>query len=84
MDAPISEINRENVKEFLRWAFLDTGDHVEEHEEELEEYLGELEKLLGRKLEPGRGSAKCLRLTLDKVCLCPLVSGIWLKTFRSI
>lgn len=26
-----------------------------------------MEKLLGRKLEPGRGDAQCLRLMLDKV-----------------
>ena len=36
-------------------------------DEEIEEYIGEMEKLLGRKLEAGRGNAKCLRLTLDKV-----------------
>lgn len=37
------------------------------YDEELEEYIAEMEKLLGRKLEPGRGNAQCLRLTLDKV-----------------
>jgi len=84
MDAPVSEIKRENVKEFLRWAFLDTGDLDEEHEEELEEYLEELEKLLSRKIEAGKGSAKCLRLTLDKVCLCAPTIELWLKTFRLI
>ncbi|KAM9874273.1 alpha beta hydrolase fold family [Verticillium dahliae] len=66
-DAPLSEIKRENMKEFFRWAFLNTGDVDPAHDEELEEYVGEMEKLLGRKLEPGHGNAKCLRLTLDKV-----------------
>jgi len=66
-DAPTAEIKRENVKDFFRWAFLNTGDPGPEHDEELEEYASELEKMLGRKLEPGRGNAKCLRLTLDKV-----------------
>ena len=66
-DAPAAEIKKENVKDFFRWAFLNTGDPDPEHEEELEEYTSKLEEMLGRKLEPGHGNAKCLRLTLDKV-----------------
>jgi hypothetical protein len=66
-DAPAAEIKRENVKDFFRWAFLNTGEPNPAYYEELEEYAGEMEKLLGRRLEPGRGNAKCLRLTLDKV-----------------
>ena len=66
-DAPAAEIRRENVKDFFRWAFLNTGDPDPEYDEELEEYASEMEKLLGRKFKPGRGNAKCLRLTLDKV-----------------
>ena len=67
MDAPASEIKWENVKEFFRWAFLNTGVPNTVDDEELDEYVGEMEKLLGRKIEPGRGNAKCLRLTLEKV-----------------
>ena len=67
LDAPASEIKRENVKDFFRWAFFNTGESDLVDDEELEEYTGEMEKLLGRKLEAGRGNAKCLRLTLDKV-----------------
>jgi hypothetical protein len=26
-NAPVSEIKRDNVKDFFRWAFLNTGDH---------------------------------------------------------
>jgi hypothetical protein len=66
-DAPESEIKRENIREFFLWAFLNTDKYDSAYEEELEEYTQEIEKLLGRKFEPGRGSAKCLRLTLDKV-----------------
>ncbi|RSL89251.1 hypothetical protein CEP52_014962 [Fusarium oligoseptatum] len=65
--APASEIKRDNVKDFFRWAFLNTGEHDPVYDEELEEYTQEMERLLGRKLELGRGNAKCLRLTLDKV-----------------
>ena len=65
--APEAEIKRENVKDFFRWAFLNTGKVETADEEELEEYVGEMETLLGRNLEPGRGTAECLRLTLSKV-----------------
>jgi hypothetical protein len=67
MDAPASEIKWENVKEFFRWAFLNTGVPNTVDDEELDEYVVEMEKLLRRKIEPGRGNAKCLRLTLEKV-----------------
>lgn len=67
MDAPASEIKWENIKEFFRWAFLDTGIPNKADDEELDGYVREMEKLLGRRIEPGRGNAICLRLTLDKV-----------------
>ncbi|PTB61710.1 hypothetical protein BBK36DRAFT_1131147 [Trichoderma citrinoviride] len=66
-DAPVAEIKRENVKDFFRWAFPNSGEPGPAYDEELEQYIGEMEKLLGRKLELGRGNAQCLRLTLDKV-----------------
>ena len=67
MDAPASEIKWENVKDFFRWAFLNTGVPNTEDDEELEEFVSEMEKLLGRKIDPGRGNAECFRLTLGKV-----------------
>ncbi|KLO83816.1 uncharacterized protein LW93_600 [Fusarium fujikuroi] len=66
-DAPEHEIKRENVKDFFRWGFLNMQDCDSTYDDELEDYIEQLEELLGRKLEPGRGNAKCLRLTLDKV-----------------
>src|SRR5205814_169743 len=42
MDAPALEIKRENVKDFFRWAFFNTGDPDLVDDEELEEYVGEL------------------------------------------
>ncbi|KAF5230525.1 hypothetical protein FANTH_13797 [Fusarium anthophilum] len=66
-DAPEHEIKRENVKDFFRWGFLNMEGCDSTYDDELEEYVEELEDLLGRKLEPGRGDAKCLRMTLDKV-----------------
>jgi hypothetical protein len=66
-DAPLSEIKRENVKEFYRWAFLNTGVYDPMDEEELEEYVEKFEETHGRKLDPGFGNAISLRLTLDPV-----------------
>lgn len=67
LGAPAEQIKRENVKEFFLWAFFNRGGPAGDDDEELEEYLALTEEILGRKIEPGRGDAKCLRLTLDKV-----------------
>ena len=66
-DAPLSEIKRENLKEFYRWAFLNTRIVDPSNEKELEEYVEKFEDYTGHKLEPGYGNAKAIRLTLDKV-----------------
>jgi hypothetical protein len=66
-DAPLSEIKRENLKEFYRWAFLNTGVANPTDELELEEYVQKFEEYTGHKLEPGYGKARAIRLTLDKV-----------------
>jgi hypothetical protein len=46
---------------------LNTAEADPAYDAELEEYVSDMETMLGKKLEPGRGNAKCLRLTLDKV-----------------
>ena len=80
------DIRRENMKEFFCWAFLNKAEYGPEDDEELEEYVDKLEGLLGRKIEPGRGTAAPLRLTLDKVdmlhrSLIWYLVG-WSKTFQ--
>ncbi|KAI8961154.1 hypothetical protein F5Y11DRAFT_241008 [Daldinia sp. FL1419] len=69
LGAEESEIRRDNVRDFILWAFFDKGpgQESEEEKEEMDEYIGIVESLLGRKLEPGRGKAEGLRLTLDEV-----------------
>ncbi|TVY36890.1 hypothetical protein LSUB1_G005593 [Lachnellula subtilissima] len=67
LGAPLSEIKRENLKEFLLWAFFNRGGPPGEDDEELEEYVSATEKLLGKPIEEGTGDAKCLRTTLDRV-----------------
>jgi hypothetical protein len=78
LGAKPQEIRRENVKDFFRWALLNKGDRkgelkaeevetFQEEEEELDEYVDGVQTLLRRTIEPGRGPAKCLRLTVDEV-----------------
>ena len=67
LQAPLSEIKRENVKEFFAWAFLNKSSWGPDEEEELDEYADKVEELLARKLQPGRGHATPLRLTIDAV-----------------
>lgn len=76
------QVRRENIREFFAWGLMNRGSETEEErtmrtqahpedtkaqEEELNEYADAIQTLLGRRLEPGWGSAKSLRLTIDKV-----------------
>ena len=67
LGAPAETIKRDNVKEFFLWAFFNRDGSPGEDDEELEEYIVATERLLGRKIKEGRGSAVCLRLTIDPV-----------------
>ncbi|PNY23094.1 Uncharacterized protein TCAP_06958 [Tolypocladium capitatum] len=74
LGADVADIRRDNVREFLLWAFFDmhedearASDGREAIAGELNEYLAVVEERLGRPLGHGRGTAKCLRLTLDGV-----------------
>ena len=66
-EAPLSDIRRDNVKEFFSWAFLNKSTLDAEDEEELETYTDKLEGLMNKKLGAGRGPARSLRLTIDNV-----------------
>lgn len=61
------DIKRENVRQFIHWAFFNVEEVEEKDVEEVETYIKRVEKLLGRELPPGRGSATSIRLTLDTV-----------------
>ena len=65
---PLSAIKRENVEEWLRWAFLNTGKADPAHVDEVEGYVKSLEASTGTIFGPGRAlNVKSLRLTLDRV-----------------
>lgn len=73
-DAPSEEIKRDNVKEFLTWAFFNQDGVAEAEaigveEGELDWCVAQTEDSLGRKFEEGRGKARPLRVTVDPVLL---------------
>ncbi|TEA12995.1 hypothetical protein C8034_v005508 [Colletotrichum sidae] len=70
LGAEASEIRRDNVREFLLWAFFDVeegSDGGEDYSVEVDEYISYIEAGMGTPFEQGRGRAKCLRLTVDSV-----------------
>ncbi|KJZ75392.1 hypothetical protein HIM_05318 [Hirsutella minnesotensis 3608] len=74
LGADRDDIRRDNVAEFLLWAFFDTTEadarRSPDHDAiraELDEYLDFVDKRLREPLAPGRGPARGLMLTLDHV-----------------
>lgn len=59
-------IRRENVKEWLCWAFMNRDTWGEEEDQELEEYVQDTETFAGQRISPGRGHVQSLRITLDE------------------
>ncbi|KAI3319358.1 hypothetical protein HD806DRAFT_291372 [Xylariaceae sp. AK1471] len=69
LGADEADIRKENVREFISWAFFDRqpSNETAEEIEELDEFIVEIERRTGHQLKPGRGKAKSFRLTLDEV-----------------
>jgi hypothetical protein len=67
LGAPLNAIGRDNIKQWLRWAFLNTDIDEPSLDDELESYVKQLEMRLGKSFPPGRADVKSIRLTLDKV-----------------
>jgi hypothetical protein len=64
---------REVAVDWLLWALFSTTRSdglVEEHKEEIDGYIEEIERILGTRLEPGTDDgARSLRITLDPVTM---------------
>jgi hypothetical protein len=67
LDEPLAAIKRENIKEWFRWAFLNTAMDDPTYDDEVEGYVKKLEMRIGMNFEPGRADVKSIRLTLDRV-----------------
>lgn len=67
LGADPEKIKRDNIAEFILWAFFNRHGPAGEDEEEVEEYIQLHEKTMGRQFESGRGDVRSLRLTLDNL-----------------
>ncbi|KAK4172081.1 hypothetical protein QBC36DRAFT_338695 [Triangularia setosa] len=72
LNAPLGEIKRQNIRDFILWGFFDSSSSSEplssEIETEIESYISHLEALSNRQFPPGRGSSTiALRLTFDPI-----------------
>jgi hypothetical protein len=65
LGAPLNDIKRENVKDFFRWAFLNSAIEDPANDAELEGYVEKVEQTIGTEFPPGRSNVKCLRLSID-------------------
>ena len=59
-------IGREDLRDFLNWAFWDGRAGAAEYKE-LEYYINKVEAMMRKPFLPGHGAAKALRLTLDPI-----------------
>ncbi|KAK4653850.1 hypothetical protein QC762_511350 [Podospora pseudocomata] len=71
LNAPLTEIKRDNIRDFILWGFFDTDSTAPltpEIEPEIDSYISHIETLSNRKFPPGRGnSTTALRLTFDPI-----------------
>lgn len=65
--ADFKDIGREDVKEWLSWAFFDSERDEGRDEDEIEGYTLLIESMLHKGFSSGRGKATSLRLTIDPV-----------------
>lgn len=64
--AKIEDIGREDLKDFLSWAFWE-GRNGKEDEDELEGLVQETEQMLSHKFASSNGKVAAIRLTLDPI-----------------
>ncbi|KAK3318188.1 alpha beta hydrolase fold family [Apodospora peruviana] len=64
-DRPLDDLRAENVKDFLAWGFFYKTRGSPEDDDELDEYLHETERILGRKFPPGRGPHHPAQVSTD-------------------
>jgi hypothetical protein len=64
--AKIEDIGRQQLRDFLDWVFFDARASPID-EDELENYVVDMENLVGKPFGKGEPTAKALRLTLDPI-----------------
>lgn len=71
LGAEIADIRRDNLREFILWAFFEHDDIPagldDDIDDEVDEYIEVIETRLDYKFALGKGPAKSLRLTIDPI-----------------
>ena len=67
LGASLADIRRDNVKQFLRWGFLNADLEDSSNNDNVDDYVLGLESSLGKTFPPGHSDVRCIRLTLDEV-----------------
>jgi hypothetical protein len=62
-----THVKRQNVQDFIRWAFFGGGPLQAQHELEIENYTKETERIFGKELPPGKADVKGLGQLLNEV-----------------
>ena len=65
--APLAEIKKDNVREWLAWAFFHSYSTGPVDGQELDDYVSATETVLGRKFEDGCGPYRPLRHSVDRI-----------------
>ncbi|KAL8406325.1 hypothetical protein RB596_004973 [Gaeumannomyces avenae] len=66
-NAPLDDVRRENIKDWLLWGLFDREGPPGEDDEELEQYVSQAEARLGYPIRKGRGECEAIRLSFDPV-----------------
>ncbi|KAK7217563.1 hypothetical protein V2G26_005566 [Clonostachys chloroleuca] len=72
LGADLQDIRRENLREFIMWAFFDReetdfSDWSVSEEQDMDYFIHLIEERLGKTIEPGRTPVKSLRLNIDGI-----------------
>jgi hypothetical protein len=66
-NAHVDDLRQENVKEWLLWVLFDRDGPPGADDEELAEYISEIERRMNMKIKPGRSEVQAMRLNFDPV-----------------
>ncbi|PCH39850.1 hypothetical protein WOLCODRAFT_16158 [Wolfiporia cocos MD-104 SS10] len=84
-DSPSETIQQDNLKDLLLWAIFNTEAKAmrEEWREEIDDYVMQIEIIIGQKLRPGRNeNVRCKTFTLDTVKICHKPLIFYLQGFK--
>lgn len=71
--SPVEDIGKDELRRFVDWAFFEgrAGEGSKEDQDEIDEYIEKVDRMMPKAFEEGPGKAKSLRLTLDPIEIEP-------------